>query len=210
MGNISQAEIARRWGVNRSRITQYKTAGMPVDNIDGAFNWLAANYPDRAVLIMGDQAAAEEATPDNMIAPGPPTPPADTKGKDPATTLARLSTVENVCWLMFEQEKNRNNHQLIAPRAKEHRAAALAKMDAANKLAEYQLKTREVIQLSEVLEMLGKILAPVKSQLTGLPYTVAAQANPADEEQARKAISEAVETINESITTSLERLKGTE
>jgi len=183
---VSQAEMARRWGVKRSRISQYKT--------------------DRAIKIQETETTVAEAA--GSVEPPPKTPAvSETQGKGPAVVVARLARAENVAWKMYDYAVTQNQVAKVAALAKNYHAAAAARITAEKDLIEYQIKVRDLMPLPESIELLGKILAPIKSQLVALPYSASPRANPADPDLAREAISAETEKMKEQIIAALENLK---
>lgn len=210
MNKISQADIARAWGVSPARIAQYKKEkpeGMPIDSLEAAFNWLSVKYPDRAAAIEQAQEKAS-GTAEDLEAPPPMPSTGELKGKGVAVVVARLVVSENTAWGYLQdaiKEKQRGN---VLSYLKHYRQCADARMKAEEALVEYQVKTRELAPVSETVELMGKILGPIMTQLSAHAHACSARANPNDPQLAFDAIEAGTEKMKEQIRSALEGLKN--
>ena len=200
---ITQAALAKKWNLGRTRITQYKQEGMPVNSESSAFAWLSTHYPERAATITQDQPEPPE-----QKAPLPQEPSKqETKSKGLAVVVARAAKNEVVAWRMLEHAIQNNQTANIISLTKHYDAACRSRLAIEKEFAEFRIKSGELVTVTEVAELLGKIFAPIKSQLTALPYSCSARANPTDPEHAREAITAECEKMKEQIRKALEELK---
>jgi hypothetical protein len=199
---MNQAGLARKWKIARSRVTQYKSEGMPVDSEESAFAWIAMNYPDRACEIMGS-----EKQPIETNAPLPGNPSAkETRTKDLSVVVARMGKNENVAWKMLDDAINKSDIARIQTFTKHYNAASAARLQSEKEYAEYKIKTGELISASEAIELLGMILSPIKTMLSALAFSCASRANPTDPDLAREAIAAETEKMKANIRSELEKM----
>ncbi len=202
---ISQAGIARALGVSAPMITKYKAKGMPVNSLASAYNWLAINHPDRAVEIRQNQDAVH-AVVGKLDAPPAMPGEQELTERGPAAVVARLVQSENVAWEQLSIAMAGKNMTNIILLTKYYRECAKARLDAENQLVEYQVKTGELIPVAESVELVGKVLGVIKTQLSALPYSACSRANPTDPALAREAIDIGTEKMKAQIMTALKEL----
>ena len=204
---ISQAGIAREWGVSAPMVTKYKNKGMPVDDLEGAFNWLAINHPERAIEIKQKRDAVNGAVAGLEEPPEMPD-ESELTGRGVAAVVARLVLSENMAWKQMRAAVQDNDMGEVFLLTKYYRECAKARLEAEDKLVEHQVKTGELAPVTDSVELLGKVLGIIKTQLAALPYSACARANPTDPELAREAIDTCVEKMKMEIDKQLRELEG--
>lgn len=179
---IRQIDLARRWGLSRSRICQMVREGLPLDSADEADAWRAGKF------------GAPAAT--SAPAPGPAG--LSTDREDLSGVLARAISAELEAWRALQSATAANSDATPVARMsalKHYHASATLRVQTEQALADVRVNTGQLVEMGVAHEAIARVLDPLRVSLRAMPRAVASRANPSDPELARVAVEEAVDQI---------------
>ncbi len=200
---LSQAELARAWGLSRARVSQYAKSGMPLTSLEEADAWRTAHYPTATRNGTGggpkNQTSADL---EGGAVPPPPEPAreSDLQRDDPIGTLARLKKNEMLAWGMLARAVNEVKNGVgsdtdLMTRQRQYRDAAKLRVEQESKVDEILLRRRDLVTLEEANAMFGRHLQSLRLSLRPLPRRLAARCNPSDPELAFQELTGAIERV---------------
>jgi hypothetical protein len=190
---VPQKDLAAALGVSTPFVSKYKKRGMPVDSVESARAWIAAN--------LGQSKAVP-------ASPGPPIGASEPEEDQPTEIAELLNTVvpeqvaainaqieqieEVMRWARSVMVKLNKEGNLEAARKWLHSWTLVSKklQETREKLIETRIKSGELIRLIVAKEMVDAPLRRLRSALAKMPHELGGKCNPTNPEQATQAISE--------------------
>jgi hypothetical protein len=196
--SVQQADLARAWGISRSRVTQLKNEGMPLTSLEEAQAWRIARFGSSAKNgRTGSTGKILPAETEGGVLPERPEPvsESDLNREDIFGTLARLKKNELYAWAKLVQAVKEKNELEIAVQRRNYKDAVGLRIAHEKAVDEILVKRGELVTLAEAKELFGQFLAGLRLTLKTLPVRLSARCNPSDPELAKQTLHEAVERI---------------
>ncbi len=200
---VSQAELARAWGLSRARISQYCKSGMPLVSLEKADAWRTANYPmavkNETSGSKKNQTSAELKGTDQANQPEK-IKESDVRREDLIGTLARLKKNEMIAWSMLAQTVNNlrsgvSTETEVSTRMRHYKDAVGLRIAQEGEVDQILMRRRELVTLADAQELFGRHLQALRLSLRPLPRRIASRCNPSDPKLAYKELKEAIEKI---------------
>lgn len=188
---IPQKDLAAALGVSTPFVSKYKKRGMPVNSVEDARVWIAAN--------LGESKAV-------AATPGPPiTGPEEGHPAEIAKVLntvvpeqvaainAQIEQIEEVMrWARSVMVKLNKEGHLEAARKWLHSWTLVSKklQETREKLIETRIKSGELVRFVIAKDMVDAPLRRLRAALSKMPHELGGKCNPTNPEQATQAISE--------------------
>jgi len=177
---VSQADLAKRWGLSAGRISQLVSAGMPLDSIEAAEDWRTRRHQDTGIApadhkISSQGDALEEEEPSVM------SPDGFTEVLERQRYLVKIARHQ---YMMAVKDKSPQQARLYASYDKTIKTLTALEKEA----RERAIANREYVRVDLFLERYGKIMAEIRQMLDQSELEVAPLANPEDPARAMKAM----------------------
>jgi len=190
---LPQTELAAALGVSTPFVSKYKKRGMPVDSVEAARAWIAANLgqskavpqapgPDIGAPEPEDEQPAEIADVLNTVVP-----------EQVAAINSQIEQIEEVMrWARSVMVKLNKDGNLEDARKWLHSWTLVSKklQETREKLIETRIKSGELIRFVVAKEMVDAPLRRLRASLAKMPHELGGKCNPVNPEQATQAISE--------------------
>ena len=185
---ISQAELARIWGVSPSYVARLIKKGCPLGSVSEADRWRLDNLQKPPRSESGSSLVSSVAKPSEIVAN-------EETDTSTAGRLKRAQNAELMAYSLLQTLADGGN--AVSLRAGVHAwgEAKRRVSEAELEHAKHQQATRELISMDEVTETYAKYLGMIRQLMDALPASVAVRANPADPECAKKAVEDGVTQI---------------
>ena len=185
---ISQAELARVWGVSPSYVARLIKKGCPLGSVSEADRWRLGNLQKPPRSESGSSLVSSNAKPSEVVV-------IEETDTSTAGRLKRAQNAELMAYSLLQTLANGGN--AVSLRAGVHAwgEAKRRVSEAELEHAKHQQATRELISMDEVTETYAKYLGMIRQLMDALPASVAVRANPADPECAKKAVEDGVTQI---------------
>jgi hypothetical protein len=188
---IPQKDLAAALGVSTPFVSKYNKRGRPVNSVEAARHWIAANLgqskavppsPGPPITEPEEEHPAEIAEVLNTVVP-----------EQVAAINAQIEQIEEVMrWARSVMVKLNKEGNLEAARKWLHSWTLVSKklQETREKLIETRIKSGELIRLIVAKEMVDAPLRRLRSALAKMPHELGGKCNPTNPEQATQAISE--------------------
>ena len=181
--SVKQAELVRRWGLSRSRVSQYVKQGMPLDSVEAAEGWRAAN--------VGGYDGTSKTTPADAVGGAfavAKVGEQDLLADDLRGVAARIKQAEMDCYDLLKQERDRTETEFRAneyrARLRDYREAAKIRIEAERVLQEAQIRSGQLVSLGEAKDLIRRHDQAKRVAVEAMPGEMAERVNPADPEHA--------------------------
>lgn len=171
---VPPSTLAKRWKVSAGRISQLIALGMPTDSIEAAEAWRKARSnkttPEAETVLIDESrlAGAENVTLEMSLA-----------------THRRLSAIAQERW-RIAQERGAADEQRLYKIYQESKNGEM-KMDRA--VFTQKIESKELVKMSDVVTIVGRLLAEIRSDVLSYGIKTAPEANPDDPGHALKAMN---------------------
>jgi len=186
---ITQANLAKSWGIDPARVCRMVKAGMPLTSEAEANRWRILNQkkPSRVVPILAQSETSSETSETSDSE--------SLKSENSLGRLIRAKRAELVAYSLVARASRDGSpvamRAAIAGWGEAKKRASEAEMEH----AQFEEATRAVIRMDEVREVFGKWLGSIRNLMDAMPASLSARANPSDPECAKQAIQEGIDQI---------------
>jgi hypothetical protein len=168
---LTQAQIARAWGVSRAYINQLVKRGLPLDSFEDARLWRDAHARRRAPTDPVQLAKDEEVHPRT---------PADAEPASMEDTLANAIKASEEAYRLLSEAMLEGKDSKISVRLSVHNKAVEARIRAETMIREEQERRNILIPVAKAQEITRIAFEVIIKRLTALPQNIAPRCNPHD------------------------------
>jgi hypothetical protein len=185
---ISQAELARVWGVSPSYVARLIKKGCPLGSVSEADRWRLENLQKPPRSESGSSLVSSVAKPSEIVAN-------EETDTSTAGRLKRAQNAELIAYSLLQTLADGGN--AVSLRAGVHAwgEAKRRVSEAELEHAKYQQVAKELISVEEVKEINTKYLGGIRALMDAMPGSICVRANPSDPECAKEAMEEYIDRI---------------
>jgi len=188
---VTQAHLARKWGLSKTRLSQMKKEGLPLGSIAEAEAWRTAHYGGSRMQ------GVESPTSDPKGLPPMPNAVsvADLEREDIHGLLARIVQNEMFQWKALESAISGGNKTEIMSCERLYGEVVKYRVTMESKIDEILVRRGELVSVAESDAKTGRFLHSLRLTLKTMPARLAARCNPSDPELAKTTLTEAMERV---------------
>jgi hypothetical protein len=170
---VSQAEIARKWGVSRAYVNQLVKKGLPLDSFEDARLWRDAHARKRAPTDPVQLARLDEEEGRKHQGSTEPI----TSSED---TLRNANKAADEAWRLLQEAMLEGKDSKISVRLSVHSKALEARCRIESMIREEQERRDILIPLAKAQEITRTAFGVIIKRLVALPQNIAPRCNPHD------------------------------
>ena len=202
MGIKNKSKFAKQIGISRTRLYEYIEEGMPLDEEAAACEWIELNYGSSGGKNLKTSIEKKARDFDAENVPGIVVCDGDAERDDVLGILARQRQNENAAWTILKDAEKAVRDAGLAPVAaatRHYNTCSKARMETEAALVSMQNEENALAGKAEqmALEIVMKILRPLRQMLKSFPARCSQRCNPAAPELARDVLDDEMNQLFE-------------